>query len=315
MKTDIYVGRREGPADISCRLRPANRRTICGFAARLMGGLLLFSMLQGISSADAKVTLVFGVYTSEKPLAMVKQMRPSLKALSKAASEVLGEEVEIKLDVVKTYLEGRAGLLSGRFDFMRLGPASYVLAKNEKPGLELLAIENKKGSKMMNGIICVKADSHITRLDQLRGRLFAFGNKRSTLGRYVAQQVLVHAGVVARGLARYEYLGRHDRVGRAVASGSFDAGALSETTFKKLVKKGVQIRAIAKFPGPTKPWVAREGMAPRIKQALTQALLSLDDPTALKALRANGFMEVTDSEFDGIRKAIRDNQRFFEGIG
>ncbi|MDH3594279.1 MAG: PhnD/SsuA/transferrin family substrate-binding protein [Rhodospirillales bacterium] len=315
MKTDFCLGRCEDPADNHSRLHPANRRTFCGFAAKLVGGLVLFSMLQGIPSADAKVTLVFGVYTSEKPSAMVKQMRPSLKALSKAATEVLGEEVEIKLDVVKTYLEGRAGLLSGRFDFMRLGPASYVLAKNEKPGLRLLAIENKKGSKKTNGIICVKADSHITSLDQLRGRLFAFGNKRSTLGRYVAQQALVDAGVVARGLARYEYLGRHDKVGRAVAAGTFDAGALSESTFKKLVKKGVQIRAIAKFPAPTKPWVAREGMSSRIAQALTQALLSLDDPKALKALRANGFMAVTDREFDGVRKAIRNNQRFFEGIG
>jgi phosphonate transport system substrate-binding protein len=280
-----------------------------------MGILALFAFLQGASPADAKVTLVFGVYTSEKPSAMVRQMRPSLQALSKETSAVLGEEVEIKLDVVKTYLEGRAGLLSGRFDLMRLGPASYVLAKSEKPGLELLAIENKKGRKMTNGVICVKTDSDITEIGQLRGRTFAFGNKRSTLGRYYPQYELSNVGITARSLARFEYLGRHDKVGRAVAAGEFAAGALSESTFKKLVKKGVAIRAIAKFPAPTKPWVARAGMSPRIRQALTQALLRLEDPKALKALRANGFMPITDAEFDGVRKAIARNQRFFDGIG
>ena len=161
----------------------------------------------------------------------------------------------------------------------------------------------------------MKADSDITQIGQLRGRTFAFGNKRSTLGRYYPQYELSNVGLTARSLARFEYLGRHDKVGRAVASGEFDAGALSESTFKKLVKKGIPIRAIAKFPAPTKPWVARAGMSPRVRQALTQALLRMNDPKALKALRANGFMVVTDAEFDGVRKAISRNQRFFDGIG
>ncbi len=316
MTADIHLGRSDTPSDSRRRGKPAQQqRNITRLTARLMGVLALFSMLQGIPTADAKVTLVFGVYTSEKPSAMVRQMRPSLEALSKEASKALGEEVEIKLDVVKTYLEGRAGLLSGRFDFMRLGPASYVLAKAEKPDLQILAIENKKGKKMTNGIICVKADSDITDISQLRSRTFAFGNKRSTLGRYYPQRALAEVGITARSLARFEYLGRHDKVGRAVAKGEFDAGALSESTFKKLVKKGVPLRAIAKFPAPTKPWVARAGMSPRIRQALTQALLRLDDAKALKALRANGFMEASDAEFNGVRRAIEVNQRFFDGIG
>lgn len=316
MNALTHTGRTHAPVDSfwGC-LCSEQRRSVARLAAKFIGVLALVSVLQGIPAADAKVTLVFGVYTSEKPSAMVRQMRPSLEALSKEATAVLGEEVEIKLDVVKTYLEGRAGLLSGRFDFMRLGPASYVLAKSEKPGLQLLAIENKKGKKMTNGIICVKSDSDITEISQLRGRTFAFGNKRSTLGRYYPQQALANVGITARRLARYEYLGRHDKVGRSVASGEFDAGALSESTFKKLIKKGIKIRAIAKFPAPTKPWVARAGMSRRVQQALTQALLRLNDEKALKALRANGFMPVTDAEFDGVRKAIQQNQQFFDGIG
>ena len=316
MTSVSQLGRSNAPTDNRRRAVSARQqRKIGQFTTKLMGLLALCFMLQGIPSADAKVTLVFGVYTSEKPSAMVRQMRPSLEALSKEASAALGEEVEIKLDVVKTYLEGRAGLLSGRFDFMRLGPASYVLAKSEKPGLQILAIENKKGKKATNGIICVKTDSDITDIGQLRSRTFAFGNKRSTLGRYYPQQALAEVGITARSLARFEYLGRHDKVGRAVASGQFDAGALSESTFKKLLKKGVQLRAIAKFPAPTKPWVARTGMSSRIKQALTRALLQLEDPKALKALRANGFMEATDADFDAVRRAIEVNQRFFDGIG
>ena len=75
-------------------------------------------------------------------------------------------------------------------------------------------------------------------------------------------------------LSNYEYLGRHDKVGRAVGSRLFDAGALEETTFQKLVKKGVPIRAIATFSNSTRPWVGRAGMEPEVQQALRQALLA-----------------------------------------
>jgi len=241
----------------------------------------------------------------------VRQLRPSLNTIAERMSEILGEEVEIKMEVAKSYVEGVALLTSGRADFMRLGPASYVSAKQRKDGLELLAVENKKGKKLHAGVICVKADSHIYEISQLRGRSVAFGNSRSTLGRYVAQQTLMQQGIYARALSRYEYLGRHDKVGQAVASGQYDAGALSESTFKKLVKKGVPIREIAKFKSMTRAWVAKAGMKPRVVKALRQTLLSLDDRKALKALRFDGFLMAQDSEFDDIRKAIGENARFF----
>lgn len=73
---------------------------------------------------------------------------------------------------------------------------------------------------------------------QLRGQTFAFGDERSTIGRYLSQLLLVQHGIRADELLSYEYLGRHDRVGTAVGAGQFDAGALKESTFRKLKKKG-----------------------------------------------------------------------------
>ena len=275
-------------------VRRVSRRAV-GTAATFMTVFALTTGLAGLPAAEAKQTLVFGAYTSEKPLAMVRQLRPSLNAIADRMSDILGEEVEIKMEVAKSYVEGVALLTSGRADFMRLGPASYVSAKQRKNGLELLAVENKKGKKLHAGVICVKADSPIYEISQLRGRSVAFGNSRSTLGRYVAQQTLMQRGVYARSLSRYEYLGRHDKVGRAVASGQYDAGALSESTFKKLIKKGVAIREIAKFKSMTRAWVAKAGMKPRVMKALRQTLLTLDDRKALKALRFDGFLMAQDS--------------------
>jgi len=263
------------------------------------------------SASWAKMTLVFGTYSSDKPSAMVAQLRPSLDDIAQSMTEILGEEVEISMKVVRSYDDGVALIVEGQVDFMRLGPASYVRAKDDNPGIEVLVMENKRGAKQFNGVIAVHEDSDIKDIAHLRGRTFAFGSKRSTLGRYFSQLYLMRHQIFARDLERFEYLGRHDKVGRAVGSGLFDAGALEETTFGKLVNKGVPIRAIAKFTNSTRPWVARSGLAPRVAGALRQAMLDLSDPKALKALRFDGFFPGDDKDYEDTRQAIRENHRFF----
>lgn len=280
-------------------------------AARLAAGLVLAALLTWTSAASAKVSLVFGTYSPDKPSAMVAQLRPSLNVIAKSMSEILDEEVEIRMKVVRSYDDGVALIVEGKVDFTRLGPASYVRAKDRNPGIDVLAMENKHGAKQFNGIIAVHEDSDITDVSQLRGRSFAFGSKRSTLGRYFSQLFLMRNGIYANDLAKFEYLGRHDKVGRAVGSGLFDAGALEETTFGKLVAKGVPIRAIAKFSNSTRPWVSRADLPSRIETALREAMLGLADPQALKALRFEGFFEGDDSDYEKTREAIRENPRFF----
>ena len=276
----------------------------------IAAALALFSVVWS-SSAWAKVSLVFGTYSSDKPSAMVMQLRPSLDLIAQSMEKILGEDVEIGMKVVRLYDDGVGLIVAGEVDFMRLGPASYVRAKDGNPGIEVLAMESLDGAKEFFGVIAVRADSDITEIGQLKGRTFAFGSENSTLGRYFSQLYLMRHGVLAKDLARYEYMGRHDKVGRAVGSGLFDAGALEGTTFGKLVKAGVPIRALAQFRNSTRPWVARAGLDPKITGALRQALLDLHDPEALKALRFDGFLPGSDDDYAPTREAIRENYRFF----
>ncbi len=288
------------------------RRAIA--AGKWAAVLLAAGLFHWSSTADAKVSLVFGTYSPDKPSAMVTQLRPSLNEVAEHMSEILGEDVEVRMQIVRSYDDGVDLIVTGKVDFMRLGPASYVKAKSRNPGLVILAMENKRGTKTFNGVICVRRDSDISDVSQLRGRTFAFGSKRSTLGRYFAQLHLMRNGIRAWDLAKYEYLGRHDKVGKAVASGLYDAGALEETTFGKLVKKGAPIRAIATFRNSTRPWVARAGLESRLEAALRQAMIRLSDAQALAALRFDGFLLGDDSEYDATREAIRDNPGFFTQV-
>lgn len=276
-----------------------------------MAGVLALGLtLPGMAQADTSI--VFGTYSSDKPSAMVKQLRPSLKRIGELMGRALGEPVEVRLQVVRGYKAGVKLIADGKVDFARFGPASYVMAKRENPNLKILAMEKKRGKKQFYGIIAVHKDSPIQELSQLQGKSFGFGNERSTLGRYIAQMSLMEAGVFASDLKSYEYLGRHDKVGRAVGSGLVDAGALEETTFKKLVSAGVPIRALTRTPNATRPWVARAGMDPRLFNALRQALIELDDSEALSALRFEGFLLGDDSDYNPTRRAIEENHKFFE---
>ncbi len=261
--------------------------------------------------AHADETLRFGVYTSDKPTTMVVMFRPILNVLQDELSSMLGEAVRISMQVAPDYGSGLKDLVEGRVDFSRFGPASYIHAKDENPTLSILAIESEHGKKTFYGIICVPTDSPIKRISDLTGKTFAFGDKGSTIGRYLSQLYLLDRGITARSLKSFAYLGRHDLVGTSVGLHQYDAGALKEDTFNKLVGHGVAIRAIGRFPNVTKPWIARSGLPARVKGALKTALLTFKKPTALAALGADGFLPGSDSDYDTIRRALARDKDFF----
>ncbi len=283
-----------------------------GRVKKIIKPVLLLSVLMMQSSLQADVVLKFGVYTSDKPSTVVRQFRPVLNMLEKNLSAKLNENVTMRMQVAKSYAEGIDDLVAGRVDFSRFGPASYIEAKHKNPQLQLLVAESSGGKKVFNGVICVAGGSDLQTVAQLKGKRFAFGSEKSTIGRYLAQLNLLENGVHAGDLAAYEYLGRHDKVGTAVAVGNFDAGALKEGTYNKLLKKGHDLRVISTFENVTKPWIARAGLEPNYFKALRASLLELKDEKALKAIRKSGFVAVDDADYDRIRMSIENNPAFFE---
>lgn len=273
---------------------------------------LLIGQLCWASNAAAEIKLSFGVYTADKPTVVVKKFKPLLKLLERSVGNYLGQPVKIKLQVASTYAGGIVDLSSGKVDFSRLGPASYIESKNQQPDIQILALEAKEGKKSFNGVITVGAESSIRGAADLKGKRFAFGDESSTIGRFLAQQYLFEHGLRAGDLAHYDYLERHDKVGTAVALGQYDAGALKEGTYKRLVENGAALRILATFTNVTKPWIARAGLDDRIIAALRESLLEITDTVALEALQKDGFVEGNDDDYAVIRRAIDQNSRFFD---
>ncbi len=255
--------------------------------------------------------LSFGVYTSDKPTVMYRMFKPILSHLESKASRKLNRRVKIKLRIYKSYDSANNALVSGKIDFVRFGPASYVIAKKENPRISLLAVEQRSNdprkAKTFYGVIFARKDSGIESLADLKGKTFAFGDEFSTIGRYLSQATLLDAGVCSRDLAGYAYLGRHDKVVTSVLHGKFAAGAAKESTYRKYA--GNDLVVLRRFKNVTKPWVARAGLDPAVKLALRSGLLSIEDPKILGAISSKlvGFGMVEDSEYEDVRQDMQES--------
>lgn len=262
------------------------------------------------AAALAETQIIFGTYAADKPTETVRKFKPFLTFLETQLTAKLGEPVKIKMKISKEYADSIDQLATGAVDFSRFGPASYVTAKKKNPGTQIIAMESQKGKKTFKGVIAVHTDSSLSSLGELSDLRFAFGDELSTIGRYLAQSELLDVGISSKELGDYEYLGRHDLVGTAVGNGSFDAGALKESTFKKLVKKGVPIRPLKTFDNVTKPWIASADLAPEILAAMREIMLDPNNLDEVKSISKNGFLEGFDADYDIIRKAMDQSENF-----
>jgi len=278
--------------------------------------LLVLSVIAPVANAADErepLTLSFGLYSSSKPSMMVRKFRPMITVLEAKMSQRLGQPVKIRTQIAKDYHEGIQHLTSGKVDFARFGASSYVVAKQQNKNIRIIAIESTNRTKLVSGIIAVGLNSPIRELKDLKGKSFAFGNENSTTGRFMVQQFLLENGLSSKDLSHYEYLGRHDIVGTKVGSGDFDAGAMTEGTFRRLLANGEKIRELARFEVVSEPWIARANIDQRTYTALRNCLLEMKQAAAIKSLGINGFVRGSSKDYTGVSASMQRNDRFFLG--
>jgi phosphonate transport system substrate-binding protein len=266
--------------------------------------ILTLLSLTVIVVASEIVTITFGVYQSDKATVMYRKFTPILEILEEKVEAQLNVPVSFELRIFKDYDEANDAITNGEVDFVRFGPASYIIAKKRNNYIKLLVMEERKGKKRFKGVVVVKSESPYTSLKDLKGTDFAFGASKSTIGRYLIQAELVKAGLTGGDFKSYNYLDRHDKVFKAVEIGDYHAGSVKETTYKRY-NKGDSLRILFSFENVTKPWIARAGLADETFTAIQETLLSLEEDTAtLKELKVTGFLPTSDSEYEYVRKSM-----------
>jgi len=214
---------------------------------------------------------------------------------------------EIELVVTTDYSSMIESAANGRVDLAYFGPLSYVLAKT-KSNLEPFAARLENGSTTYTSIIIGNVEAGMDELVDIEGTTMAFGDPASTSSRLFPELTLADACL--KGGEDYEavFLGAHDAVALAVQSGTAQAGGVSRPIFETLVEKGTidptKVTIIAESdPIPQYPWTMRADLDPVLQDQIRAAFLELEDETVLEPFNADGFAEISDADYDGIRKA------------
>jgi len=267
--------------------------------------VILFSLIALLSSplaladkSDPDVLRV-AILPDENASELIKQ--------NKKLQLYLEDRLDKKIELVVTtdYSSMIEAMRFGRLELAYFGALSYVMAK-ERSEIEAFAAQMKKGSIMYHGVIIVNKDSNISNILQVKGKTMAYGDPASTSSHLIPRAHLLTNAKLDIDDYKAVYLGSHDAVALNVQNGNADAGGLSKKIFEHLVEREmisldkVQIIAISN-PFPNYPWTMQSSLDPELKEKIKQAFYDLDDPEITKPLKADGFMPVTDADYDVVR--------------
>lgn len=267
----------------------------------------------GDSGKSAKVLRV-GFVPAEDAQQVMQNAQPIVDILQKQ----LG--MEIQPFVAADYTGVVEALRVNKLDVAFLTPASYVLAKNEA-NVKVVLKSERKGIASYYAAIITRADSGIQRLEDLRGKTFAFGDALSTTGNIFPRKMFKERGIdPVRDFKQILYSGGHDATVLAVLNGKVDAGATyanspdgDDTAWMRYLKNPEdvnKIRAIAfSEPIPADNLVINGNLDEAIAKKVEEIFLQLSgDPKGMQMMRdlyqIDGFVPASDRDYDSVRQAF-----------
>ncbi|MGI9084849.1 MAG: putative selenate ABC transporter substrate-binding protein [Aeromicrobium sp.] len=158
-------------------------------------------------------------------------------------------------------------------------------------------------------------------LTRLAGHTFTFGSETSTSGRLMPEYFMREGGLKTSDLKGSPgFSGSHDATIEAVASGSFEVGAVNEQVWSATKEAGEvdlgDVTVLWRSPGYADyHWLARPDLDEKFGAGTTRRILDLllsldaDDPEDAKILElfgAESFVSTKNSNYDVIEDVARD---------
>ncbi len=266
-------------------------------------GIALGLCLPAIAADPDPETLKVALLPDENASELIKRNQPLKEYLEKALDR------KVQLIVTTDYSSMIEAMRFGRIDLAYFGPLSYVLAKT-KSEIEPFAAMLTDGKPTYRSVVIANVESGIETYSDVRGKKIAYGDRASTSSHLIPKTLLVEAGMSAGTDYEQHFVGSHDAVAVNVANGNADAGGLSEVIFKQVVSKGLIDPKKIKVVGfskeyPQYPWAMRSNLKPALKDQVRAAFIELQDDEVLENFKAEGFVAISDSDYDVIREMAK----------
>jgi len=218
--------------------------------------------------------------------------------------------IPIEVRYTASYGEAVRDFLQGEIDGAFLGSFTYTLVKRKIP-LEILARPEIGGQAYYTGILFVRQDSGIRKLEDLRGKTFCFVDRASTAGYLFPLHYFREAGIVdyENFFGKTLFAGSHDASILNVLNGKADAGVAKDLVLMKAGEKDTRIALdllmmATSVPIPTNGLCVRRGLDWDLKKDLKEVLLQMEeDPegrNVLKRFGADRFLPTTDQDYENL---------------
>ena len=230
--------------------------------------------------------------------------------------EYLSSEVgeKVTLVVPKDFDGVEKEVKAGKADIGFVNPLIYVQVK-QSVNIEPLALSSEvKSGTRLRGIVIVRKDSDVIKLQDLKGKKFSFVEEDSPAGHIFQKLLLSKAGFdLKKDVIMLPYAKTHENVVMAVFNKTADAGGVREEQLDKM--KGSLDISQLKVVGftdyfPNWPFFSTPSLKKESADKIRTALLKLkpNEPQNAKILgqaRLTGFIPVADKEYDDLRAAAR----------
>ncbi|MFC2030388.1 phosphate/phosphite/phosphonate ABC transporter substrate-binding protein [Chloroflexota bacterium] len=172
---------------------------------------------QELGSEDNPIVMSF------VPSGDTQDIMASGDQIAEAVSEATG--LTIQSNVGTDFAAVREAMGAGKAHIGWLNTFNYVLA-SEKYGVDVGMVTERYGTTSYKGQINVGADSGISSLEDLKGKVMCWVDPNSTSGYIIPRIMLQAAGIDPdNDFAQTVEAGSHDNVVTAVYNGDCDAGA------------------------------------------------------------------------------------------
>jgi phosphonate transport system substrate-binding protein len=289
---------------------------------QLIAAALATTALTGMAAAQEITEYRIGILGGEN----AQDRLASHECLKTYTEEALG--VPVKLFAPADYNGVIQGLLGGTIDQAWLGSSGYAATYLADPEAvePVLVKTNLDGSFSYHSIGFARKDSGITSLEDVKGKVFGFGDPNSTSGYLIPSIEIPQATGASMESGDYfgevKFTGGHEQTIVAVYNGDIDAGvtwadglgawedgynsgALRKASDAGLVDMNDLVQIWQSKIIPEGPFVLRKALPQDVKDAVTELTANLweEDPDCaygVAAGDAKDFIPVTHAEYESI---------------